>query len=137
MPAHTRAGLTANDGDVARSKTAALISADKVSSTSVYDPRGNHLGRVDTVMIDKTSGKVVYAVLSFGGFLGIGESHYPLPWRELKYDPRQDGYVFSITEERAAAVSRSRRAWARPFKPLLGAHRHAPPPRRAPRGRVD
>ena len=103
MPAHTRAGhaaLAANDGDVARSETASLISADKVAGTSVYDPRGNHLGRVDTVMIDKVSGTVAYAVLSFGGFLGIGESHYPLPWRELKYDRRQDGYVVSITEER-------------------------------------
>ena len=103
MPAHTRAGsaaLAANDGDVARSETASLIPADKVAGTSVYDPRGNHLGRVDTVMIDKVSGTVAYAVLSFGGFLGIGESHYPLPWRELKYDRRQDGYVVSITEER-------------------------------------
>lgn len=86
-------------GDVARSETASLIASDKVEGTSVYDARGEKLGSIYTVMIDKKSGKVSYAVLSFGGFLGIGESYYPLPWNQLRYDTRLDGYVVSITEE--------------------------------------
>jgi PRC-barrel domain len=49
-------------------------------------------------MIDKLSGKVSYAVLSFGGFLGIGDDHYPLPWQSLKYDTNFSGYVTGITE---------------------------------------
>jgi hypothetical protein len=49
-------------------------------------------------MIDKVSGKVSYAVLSFGGFLGIGDEHYPLPWQSLKYDTNLEGYVTGITQ---------------------------------------
>jgi sporulation protein YlmC with PRC-barrel domain len=85
--------------DVARRETDRLIAADRVEGTNVYDPQGNKLGSIDTVMIEKNSGQVAYAVLSFGGFLGIGESHYPLPWNHLRYDMREDGYVVSITEE--------------------------------------
>jgi len=51
-------------------------------------------------MIDKISGKVAYAVLSFGGFLGIGEDYYPIPWTELTYDTDLDGYRFGMTQER-------------------------------------
>ncbi|WP_291295066.1 PRC-barrel domain-containing protein [Elioraea sp.] len=80
-------------------ETTSLIASDKVEGTNVYDHAGNKLGSIDTVMIDKTSGQVSYAVLSFGGFLGFGESHYPLPWDQLRYDTRQDGYVVGITEE--------------------------------------
>lgn len=49
-------------------------------------------------MIDKMSGKVSYAVLSFGGFLGIGDDYYPLPWQSLKYDTSLGGYVADVTE---------------------------------------
>lgn len=93
-------------GDVARSETANLIAADKVEGTSVYDPSGNKLGSIDTLMIDKSSGRVSYAVLSFGGFLGMGQSHYPLPWQYLRYDTRQDGYVVSMTEDQLKGAPR-------------------------------
>jgi hypothetical protein len=56
------------------------------------------IGSIERVMIDKLSGKVAYAVLSFGGFLGIGDDHYPLPWQSLKYDPNLGGYRTKITE---------------------------------------
>jgi sporulation protein YlmC with PRC-barrel domain len=93
-----RTSYTGASGDVARTQTANLIASDRVEGTSVYDMQGNKLGSIDTLMIDKTSGQVSYAVLSFGGFLGMGESHYPLPWDQLRYDTRQDGYVVGITE---------------------------------------
>jgi hypothetical protein len=48
-------------------------------------------------MIDKISGKVAFAVTSFGGFLGIGEDYYPVPWPSLKYDTRLGGYRTGIT----------------------------------------
>ena len=57
-----------------------LIAADRVEGTAVYNRQGDHLGAIKTVMIDKPSGKVAYAVMSFGGFLGIGEKYHPLPW---------------------------------------------------------
>jgi hypothetical protein len=53
----------------------------------------------DHLMLDKVSGRVTYAVMSFGGFLGLGHSHYPIPWGALKYDTKLDGYVTGITEK--------------------------------------
>ena len=61
-------------------ETAAVISASKVTGTSVYNTDGEHLGEIHDVMLDKRPGKIAYAVMAFGGFLGIGERHHPLPW---------------------------------------------------------
>ena len=76
-----------------------LIASDRVEGTAVYDKSGNHIGDIERVMIDKVSGKVAYAVLSFGGFLGIGEDYYPLPWSVLDYVPEKEGFVVPITKE--------------------------------------
>ncbi len=83
-----RDATTAIDTD----ETHALIAADKVRGTSVYDQDGDKIGSVDSVMINKVSGKVAYAVMSFGGFLGIGERFHPLPWDALRYDTELGGY---------------------------------------------
>jgi hypothetical protein len=79
-------------------ETVNLIGSDKVEGTAVYGADGTKIGSIERVMIDKLSGKVSYAVLSFGGFLGIGDDHYPLPWQSLKYDTDLGGYVTGITE---------------------------------------
>ena len=76
-----------------------LIGSDKVEGTAVYGPDDNKIGSIERVMIDKVSGKVSYAVLGFGGFLGLGHDHYPLPWQSLKYDTRLGGYVTGVTEQ--------------------------------------
>jgi hypothetical protein len=55
-------------------------------------------------MIDKLSGQIAYAVLSFGGFLGFGQKHFPVPWRSLKYNPKQGAYEFEVTEEQLRAA---------------------------------
>jgi hypothetical protein len=73
-----------------------LIAADRVNGTPVYDTQGQKLGNVEDLMIDKVSGRIAYAVLSFGGFLGIGDKHHPLPWGTLKYDQTLGGYVVSL-----------------------------------------
>jgi hypothetical protein len=75
-----------------------LIGSDKVEGTAVYGADRTKIGSIERVMIDKQSGKVSYAVLSFGGFLGIGDDHYPLPWQSLKYDTSLGGYVTGVTE---------------------------------------
>jgi hypothetical protein len=75
-----------------------LIGSDKVEGTAVYGADKTKIGSIERVMIDKMSGKVSYAVLSFGGFLGIGDDHYPLPWQSLKYDTGLGGYITGITE---------------------------------------
>ncbi len=99
MSTNMNTGMSDRSGDVAREETTSLISSDKVEGTSVYDTAGNDLGSVHSVMIGKTDGKVSYAVLSFGGFLGIGANYYPVPWNALKYDTRQGGYVTGVTRE--------------------------------------
>jgi sporulation protein YlmC with PRC-barrel domain len=77
-----------------------LIAASKVNGTSVYNAAGEKLGSVYDVMLDKVSGKAEYAVLSFGGFLGIGDKYHPLPWDQLNYDTRQGGYVVNLDRSR-------------------------------------
>ena len=82
-----------------KDETASLISAGKVQGTNVYNAQGDSLGEVYDVMIDKRSGKIAYAVMSFGGFLGMGNDYHPLPWNTLKYDTRQGGYVVGLTKQ--------------------------------------
>lgn len=76
-----------------------VIAADKVQGTKVYNANGEKLGSIETVMIEKISGQVRYAVLEFGGFLGMGTEQYPLPWDVLKYDTNIGGYVVPLTKE--------------------------------------
>jgi hypothetical protein len=75
-----------------------LIGSDKVEGTAVFGADDQKIGSIERVMIDKKSGRVSYAVLSFGGFLGIGDDHYPLPWESLKYDTELGGYRTGITQ---------------------------------------
>src|ERR1700686_950501 len=80
-------------------ETVSLIGSDKVEGTSVYGADETQIGSIERVMNDKRSSKVSYAVLSFGGFLCIGDDHYPLPWESLKYDTNLGGYRTGITEK--------------------------------------
>lgn len=89
--------MATTTAEPARHETGSLISAGKVNGTSVYNEAGEHLGHVDDVMIHKTSGDVAYAVMAFGGFLGIGEKYHPLPWSMLTYDVNQGGYVVPVS----------------------------------------
>jgi hypothetical protein len=73
-----------------------VISSDRVAGTNVYNRAGDKLGSIDDLMIDKVSGQVRYAVMEFGGFLGMGTDRYPIPWTMLKYDTIQDGYVVPL-----------------------------------------
>ena len=76
-----------------------LIAAEKVNGTNVYNLAGDKLGSIDDIMIDKVSGRAIYAVMSFGGFLGMGEKFHPLPWAKLKYDAQKGGYVVNLDKK--------------------------------------
>jgi hypothetical protein len=80
-------------------ETASLIGSDKVEGTPVYRSNGERVGQIERVMIDKLTGKVAYAVMSFGGFMGIGEDYYPLPWSLLTYNPALEGYEVNVSEQ--------------------------------------
>lgn len=81
-----------------------VISSDKVEGTSVYNTTGEKLGSIDDLMIDKLSGQVCYAVLEFGGFLGMGNDRYPIPWRVLKYSTDRGGYIVPLDKERLSSA---------------------------------
>jgi hypothetical protein len=87
-------------GEVATDETRNLISANKVVGTAVYNRQGEHLGSVYGLMLNKLNGQVAYAIMSFGGFLGMGESYHPLPWRVLTYDTQQNGYIVDLDRDR-------------------------------------
>ena len=91
----TMASSTTDD----RRETASLIGSDKVDGTAVYGMDQQRIGSIQRVMIDKISGKVAYAVMSFGGFLGIGEDYYPVPWSTLNYDTNLGGYRVNFTND--------------------------------------
>lgn len=76
-----------------------VITSDKVSGTKVYGADERHIGDIDYLVIEKVSGRVVYAVMTFGGFLGLGTSTYPIPWGMLTYDTSLNGYRTSLTKE--------------------------------------
>ena len=114
---HQRAHEAGRRGELPIEETERLIAADKVEGTGVFDRTGRSLGSVSTVMIDKVTGKVAYAVLSFGGFLGLGERYHPLPWRTLTYDTGLGGFVVDLTKEsleRAPSYVAAERPWADP-----------------------
>jgi sporulation protein YlmC with PRC-barrel domain len=106
-----------------------LISSEDVEGTHVYGVDGKKIGEIDHLMIDKISGRVTYAVISFGGFLGLGHSHYPVPWAALKYDPNLGGYITGITEEKLKdAPAFSDDAWSdRSWEAQVHKHYNAPP----------
>ena len=91
-------------GSAAIGETDQLISSTKVEGTAVYNRQGERLGTVASFMVDKRSGQVAYAVMSFGGFLGIGASCHPLPWHVLTYDTGRGGYVVDLDQERLRAA---------------------------------
>ena len=76
-----------------------LISSRRVEGTAVYNRSDQRLGSIHSVMIDKKSGKVAYAVLSFGGIFGLGEQVHPVPWEVLRYSVDLDAYVIDLTRE--------------------------------------
>jgi sporulation protein YlmC with PRC-barrel domain len=80
-----------------------LIAASRVEGTPVFNTLGDRIGTIDDVMLDKTTGRAVYALMSFDGFLGLGQKFYPLPWSTLTYDEKAEGYAIPLTHEQLKA----------------------------------
>ena len=95
----TRSGSSTDSGSHHASLAHQLIASDRVEGTGVCRPDGKTIGTIQRLMIDKLTGQVAYAVLTFGGFLGFGERHYPIPWSALRYDRHRGAYLTDITPE--------------------------------------
>ncbi len=80
------------------------IRARKVIGTNVKDTAGTTIGQVEDIVLDKQSNNIMFAIVGFGGFLGIGEKYHPVPWASLDYSKDQDGYVVSLTKEQLQAA---------------------------------
>ncbi len=93
-----------NDTSPAPQAKGDLIVASRVKGTSVFNTFGDKIGTIDDLSIERGTGKVRYALMSFGGFLGIGEKFHPLPWSVLKYDSAREGYVIGLTKEELAGA---------------------------------
>ena len=77
-----------------------VMAASTLEDDNVVNPAGDKLGEIAEIMIDVPSGRVAYAVLSVGGFLGIGEKLLAIPWRALKIDPPNHRFVLNVSKER-------------------------------------
>jgi sporulation protein YlmC with PRC-barrel domain len=78
----------------------AMMSAGSLTGDDVYNPQGESLGDIKEIMLDMRSGRVAYAVLSFGGFLGMGEKLFAVPWSALTLDPENKRFVLNVDKDR-------------------------------------
>jgi sporulation protein YlmC with PRC-barrel domain len=90
--------------DATSRQTHNLIASDRVEGTTVRTTDGTTIGRIERVMIDKLTGNVAYAVLSFNGFVGMGKRHLPMPWSRLTYDRKLAAYHLDLTEKELSAM---------------------------------
>ena len=93
-------GRARTSSSIEKDETTDLIASNKVEGTAVYNRQGEKLGEVYNFMVGKRSGEVAYAIMSFGGFLGIGQKYHPLPWNALTYDTGKKGYLVDANKER-------------------------------------
>ncbi len=80
------------------------IRAKKVIGTPVKDPGGRKIGEIEDVVLDKTSNNIMFAAVSFGGFLGMNEKYHPIPWSLLKYEESEGSYIVNLTKEQLQAA---------------------------------
>lgn len=83
--------------------TSAIL-ASRVTGTKVRDASGKDIGEVKDIVLDKTSNNIMFAVVSFGGFLGMGEKYHAVPWAQLDYDPASNSYRINMTKEQLEAA---------------------------------
>src|ERR1700690_3681398 len=76
-----------------------LIASDRVEGPAVRRANGERIGHIERLMIDKVTGRVSYAILSFGGFLGMGTNFLPLPWARLTYNAGFGAYELDIDDD--------------------------------------
>jgi sporulation protein YlmC with PRC-barrel domain len=101
-----------------------LVSSSDVNGTDVYGVDGNKIGTIDHLMIDKMSGNVAYAVMSFGGFLGMGSDTHPVPWKTLSYDTSKNGFMTNLTEDKLKGAPQASSDWRSDREWETRSHQH-------------
>lgn len=77
-----------------------VLSASTIKSDNVRNPQGEDLGKVEELMIDVEEGRIAYAVLSFGGILGLGDKYFAIPWEALQIAPHEHRFIIDVPKER-------------------------------------
>lgn len=80
------------------------IRASAVIGTKVHDVSGRKIGDIEDIMLDKMAGNIMFAVVSFGGFLGLSEKYHPVPWSSLRFNKAKGSYVVEFTKEQIEAA---------------------------------
>jgi sporulation protein YlmC with PRC-barrel domain len=75
-----------------------LVACDRVEGSKVFGSDGKQIGHIERLMLEKSDGRIAFIILSFGGFFGIGQEHYRVPWEKLRFDARIDGYRINMTK---------------------------------------
>lgn len=106
-----------------------LLSSEHLEGAAVYDANGKQIGKIDRLLIDKTSGQVRYAILDFGGFMGLRHRAHALPWASLAYDRQHDRYTADVSEEAldAAPEFTASGLMSREWESLVHQHYKTPP----------
>jgi len=86
--------------DVRRGPGPEIMGADTLIGNDVYNQKDESLGDIKEIMLDMRTGKVGYAVLSFGGFLGMGGKLFAVPWNALKLDTEKKRFVLNVAKDR-------------------------------------
>lgn len=90
-----------------------MVSSDNVEGTTVYGTNGDRVGSVGRMLIDKETGNVAYVMMDFGGFLGLAQEEFPIPWKSLRYDENLNGFVTDITREQLETAPAQAAGWQR------------------------
>ncbi len=106
-----------------------LISSEHIDNAAVFDPCGKEIGQIDHLMIDMASGRLLYAVVDFCGFVCLHPGHHPMPWNALKVDKGRRGYVTDASQELVeSSPGYSDESWMdREWETRVHQHYHAEP----------
>lgn len=77
-----------------------VLSADSIEGDKVKNAKGEDLGEIKSIMLDLEHGRIAYAVLSFGGFMGLGDKLFALPWSAMKLDTRDHAFILDVPKEK-------------------------------------
>src|SRR5436190_9309669 len=88
------------DDDVTEGPGPEIMAAATLTGETVNSTNGDDLGKIEAIMLDVRSGRIAYAVLSFGGFLGFGSKLFAIPWNALTLDAKEERFVLNVTKEK-------------------------------------
>lgn len=89
-----------------------VMGADTLIGDKVSNTKGENLGKIEEIMVDMASGRVAYAVLSFGGVMGIGDKLFAIPWKALRLDTANKQFVLDVPKDRLkSAPGFDKSAW--------------------------